>query len=104
MAFTVSTKKDKNDKNPTKTLVTVVYDNSEAERALATQALIVKAQGNWRSNGIPASATLKMSEWAPGSRHGGPVSKEQAVAILKAELAAMTPEQKVAKLRELGLA
>lgn len=91
--FVVSTKKDKNAK-AVETRVNVVYDNPQAERALATQALIVKAQGNWRKNGIPAEVTLKMSEWAPGSRHAGQVDVKEAVKT-------MTPEERKALIEQL---
>lgn len=71
--FKVSTKKDKGS-NAVETLVNVIYDSAPAERALATQALIVKAQSVWRKNGIPAECTIRVSEYAPGTRHGGVVN------------------------------
>ena len=93
MAFKVSTKKDKNAAE-VETLVTVIYDNPTAERALATQALIVKAQGGWRKNGIPASITLKMSEYAPGTRHAATVDPLTAAK-------SMTPEERARLIAEL---
>jgi len=72
MNFTVSTKA--NEKAQAKqTVVNIIFDDAEAERALAVSALIVKAQGKWRKGGIPATATLKISEFAPGVRHQAPV-------------------------------
>ena len=73
MTFKVSTKVDKSSK-AIETLVNVVYDSAPAERALATQALIVKAQSVWRKNGIPAECTIRVSEYAPGTRHAGTVN------------------------------
>ena len=93
MAFKVSTKKDKAAAGVV-TLVTVVYDNPAAERALATQALIVKAQGIWRSNSIPATATLKLSDFAPGTRHSGTVDPREAYK-------AMSHEERVRYLADL---
>lgn len=93
MQVKVSTKANK-DSDAKNTVCNIIFDNPEAERALAVQALIVKAQGNWRKNGIPDSATLKMSEWAPGTRHGGTVNVFEAVKT-------MTPEQRAALLAEL---
>lgn len=38
-------------------------------RALAQQALIVKVQGNWRANGIPAGDhTVNAVDYKPGTR------------------------------------
>lgn len=89
----VSTKLNKN-AAATVTNVTIIYDDPQAERALATQALIVKAQGVWRKNGIPESATLKLSEYAPGTRHVGEVD-------IKAAFKAMSPEDRQALIDSL---
>ena len=91
--FNVSTKADKSAK-AVESKVTVVYDSPEAERALATQALIVKAQGNWRKNGIPNEVTLKLSEYAPGTRHAGTVDP---LTVAKA----MSPEDRAKLIEQL---
>lgn len=85
----VSTKKDKN-AAAVVTDVTIVRDDPQAQAALADQALIVKVQGIWRKNGIPAQATLKYSEYAPGSRHAGAV-----------DYTALTPEERKALIEKL---
>lgn len=89
----VTTKKDKNAAEVT-TNVTVIFDNPQAERALAVQALIVKAQGHWRKNGIPADAVLKMSEYMPGTRHAGTTDP---VELAKQ----MSPEERAALIEKL---
>lgn len=93
----VSTKKDEN-AVAVKTNITIVYDDPAAERALATQALIVKVQGGWRKNGTPANATIKLSEYAPGTRHAGVTDP---VELAKS----MTPAERtvlIEKLRAMG--
>lgn len=78
------------------TVITVIYDNPEAERALATQALVVKAQGGWRKHGIPATTTIKLSEYAPGMRHAAaPVDPREAYK-------AMTPAEQKQFLADLA--
>ena len=72
MKIKVSTKQDKNAK-AVETVATIIFDDKEAERALAVQALVVKAQSVWRRNGIPAECELRMSEFAPGTRHASVV-------------------------------
>ena len=89
----VSTKKDKN-AVAVVTEVTIVRDSPQAMSALADQALIVKAQGTWRKNGIPAQATLKYSEYAPGTRHAG---TSDPVELAKS----MTPEERAALIEKL---
>lgn len=83
--FKVSTKPDK-DSDEKETVITVVYDGcpESTVRALATQALIVKAQGGWRKHGIPETCEVHMKDYAPGTRHAG-MSPEQARAVLLAE-------------------
>lgn len=95
MAFVVATKKDKNS-TAVKTNVTVVHDHPGNERALATQALVVKWQGTMRKDGvvIPSDVTLKMSEWGPGTRHDSVVNP---IEVAKT----MTPEQRAALIAEL---
>lgn len=92
MPFTVSTKKNKTGIS-VNTKLTVVYDNPEAERALATQALVVKLQGMWRKSSIPEAFTAKMSKYAPGTRHGE-ISLEDAIKVL-------TPEERKALIAKL---
>ena len=101
MGFKVSTKPDKSGK-AVETIITVVYDNTEAERALATQALIVKWQGHARKNGIPAAATLKLSDFAPGTRHTAkPMTIEEAKALWKAEFNAADAAKRKQMVAEL---
>ena len=98
MAFTVSTKPSK-DGAAKQTVLTITFDNPQAERALAIQAAVVKLQGAWRKNGIPEKAEVKMSELMPGSRinGSGPVTFEGAKALLPT----LTPEQKAELLAQL---
>ncbi len=49
----VSTKKDKN-AAAVVTNLTITGGSAETWKALGLQALVVKLQGNWRKNGIPA--------------------------------------------------
>src|SRR5258708_2010462 len=77
--FKVSTKQD-SDSDAKETSLTVVYDGcpESVAQALATQALIVKLQGGFRKNGIPATLTVNMKDYAPGTRHATSMSPEQA--------------------------
>ena len=95
-SFKVSTKVDKA-AQAKDTVVEVVYDSPEAERGLATQALIVKAQGHWRKHGIPANCTLKLSEFAPGTRHAGPTLQEAVKVLTPAERAALIAQLQAMK-------
>lgn len=90
MPFTVATKKSKTS-TAVKTNVTVIHDSPSAEAGLAVQALIVKWQGTMRKDGvtIPENVTLKMSEWAPGTRHEGTADPVAAART-------MTPEKRAA--------
>lgn len=93
----VSTKPNKAG-NAVITDITIVRDDLAAQAALADQALIVKAQGVWRKNGIPAQATLKYSEFAPGTRHAG---TSDPLELAKS----MSPDERKAlieKLKQLG--
>lgn len=66
-------------------------------QALAQQALIVKAQGNWRKNGIPAGDhTIKAADYKVGVRRA-PQPKDLATMI-----AALSPEEKAALLAKLA--
>jgi hypothetical protein len=89
-SFNVSTRASAGETSK-QTIVNVIYDDPQAERALATQALIVKAQGGWRKNGIPDNVTLKLSEYAPGTRHAG-----------EPNYAALSPEERRALIAKLS--
>lgn len=86
--FKVSTKPDA-DGDAKETVLTIIYDGCSEGimRALATQALIVKAQGGWRKHGIPDSAEVHMKDFAPGTRHAG-MTPDQAKQVVLAEAAA----------------
>lgn len=89
----VSTKKDKNSA-PVVTNLTVTGGSPATWQALGMQALVVKLQGNWRKNGIPESATINVDDYAPGTRHSGPVD-------VKAAITLMSKEEKAALLKQL---
>lgn len=91
MAFKISTKASK-DATAQNTMLTIVFDDSETERALATSAAVVRWQSWARRNGIPETATLKMSELKAGLR--GEVDVFTAAKSL-------TPEQKAALIKQL---
>lgn len=91
--FKVSTKADENSVAAV-TTVTVIYDDAAAERALATSAAIVKAQGSWRKHGIPADVTIKLSDLAPGKRMNG--SAPVTLASVSAAAKGFTPEDRAA--------
>ncbi len=91
--FTVSTKANK-DAQAINTKLTVIMGSQATLEALALQALVVKVQGVWRKNGIPTEATIKMDDYAPGTRHGGTINVFEAVKT-------MTPEQRAALIAEL---
>ena len=81
----VSTKPDA-DSPAKQTALSIEWDGCTPEviRAMAQQALVVKLQGSWRKKGIPAQASVKASDFAPGTRHSG-MTLEQAVTNLSAE-------------------
>lgn len=68
----------------------------EETRALAQQALIVKLQGGWRKNGIPAECNVKATDHRVGAR--APRSKLSVLDQIKA----LSPEQRAAILAELA--
>ncbi len=71
--------------------------NEEDLRALAQQALIVKLQGSWRKNGIPAGDfEVQAAEHKVGVR--APRSPKD----LAAMIAALSPEDKAALLAKLA--
>lgn len=65
-------------------------------RALAQQALIVKLQGQWRRNGIPAGEhEVKAADFKPGTR-------QARTPLTPAQIAQkLTPEQKAELLKML---
>ena len=83
--FTVSTRPAKG-KPEAKTSLTVITEGVKPEvvMSLAMQALVVKWQGHARKHGIPATASINMADFAPGTRHAAP-TLEQAVHSLSAE-------------------
>lgn len=92
--FTVSTKANK-DAPEQKTVLIVNIGKPEVVQALAMQALVVKWQGWARKNGIPATATINMDDFAPGTRHAsGPVDVQSAVK-------ALSPEERKALIEQL---
>lgn len=93
----VSTKADARAEAVT-TKLTIDWEGISQEeiRAMAEQALVVKLQGNWRKNGIPAEVTVKASDYKPGTRQAAPAKGNILAAIEK-----MTPEQKAELLARL---
>ncbi len=91
---TVSTKATK-DADAVKTELTLDWEGMSEDdlRALAQQALIVKLQGTWRKNGIPAEATVKVAEHKVGTR-----APRVAGAV---NISAMTAEQRATLLAQL---
>lgn len=76
------------------TNLTVEWNDPQAERALALQALVVKLQGTWRKGTIPSEASVKLSDYAPGTRHAADVNPFEAIK-------AMTPEERKAMIEKL---
>jgi hypothetical protein len=78
-----------------KTNLTIDWTNVSVEdmQALAQQALIVKLQGNWRKNGIPAGdATVKAADYKVGVR------AKREPASLDAMLQKLTADERAALL------
>ena len=65
--FTISTAASEHSPS-VKTVFTVIYDDAENERALATRQAVIAWQTGARRNGIPAAAVVKMSDLTPGKR------------------------------------
>lgn len=81
------------------TNLTINWDGMTPDdiRALAQQALIVKVQGVWRKDGIPAGDhTINAVDYKPGTRAA------RKPADLKTLLAAMTPEDRAALLAQFA--
>ncbi len=80
------------------TTLTIDWEDMSPDdiRALAQQALIVKLQGAWRKNGIPAGEhTVKAADYKVGVRQA-----RQPKDIMSL-VSALTPEQKAALLAKL---
>lgn len=92
----VSTKSDARAEAVT-TKLTLNWEGMAPEeiRALAEQALVVKLQGKWRKDGIPAEAEVKVVEHKVGVR------SPKAPVDIFAAINSMTPEQKAALLAKL---
>lgn len=83
--FTISTRSEKG-AAVQKTTLTVDCDcDREILVGLALQSLVIKRQGVWRKNGIPATESIKMADHAPGTRHAGE--------SIEATILKLTPEQ-----------
>lgn len=84
--FTVSTKKDKKSV-AVNTALTVKWDgiSDEQLRAGYLAFMVVKIQGVWRNKGIPDKMEVFAKDYAPGTRHGGPVNVFDAVKSMSAE-------------------
>jgi hypothetical protein len=94
--FTVSTKVNK-DAKAIATALTLVFDNPEVERTLATQQAVVRWQQHARKNGIPATAVLKLSDLAAGLR-----AETMTPEAIKAR-AAVDPVFRAQVLKDLGI-
>jgi hypothetical protein len=79
------------------TNLTIDWDGMTEDdtRALAQQALIVKLQGGWRKNGIPAEITVKATDHKVGVR--GPRKAPDVMAMARA----LSPEDKARLLAML---
>lgn len=88
---TISTRM-KSDQAAIDTNLTIQWDGMTPEdiQALAQQALIVKLQGSFRKNGIPATATIRAVDYKVGSRAA------RQPANLESLFAAMSAEEKAA--------
>lgn len=101
--FTISTRKAEG-VPPVTTVLTVDMTGCplSTKEALAISTLVVKRQLWYRKHGIPARDTVLMKDYAPGVRHtSAPPTPEEAKAILKAEFAKMTPEERTEALRRM---
>lgn len=96
---TTSTKADAKSE-AIKTSVILNWDDCSADeiRALAQQALIVKLQGGWRRNGIPAEVTVNVNEHKAGVRT--PKSAPDILALINK----MNPEDRAKAIAALQAA
>lgn len=95
---TVSTKVTKDAPAPIETALTIDWEGVSTDdlQAMAQQALIVKWQGQARTNGIPTSCTIKAVDYRPGTR----VAKKPAdIATL---LANLSPAERKALLEKFA--
>lgn len=85
MKITISTKLDKS-ATAKQTVLNVTEDDTEALMALGRQQLVVKVQALMRRNGvIPDTMDVKVSEFAPGTRHNTQIDPLTAAKSLSAE-------------------
>jgi len=85
----LSTKENK-DAAAVKTDLTLDWTGMELEdlQALAQQSIVIKIQGQWRKNGIPADVTVLAADHKVGTR------AVRQVADVNTLVARMTPEQR----------
>lgn len=95
---TISTKADK-DSDAKETVLTITWPDGQNSDvlALAQQALVVKLQGMWRKNGIPAQAKIIATDHAPGKRTSAPITVEG----LAARAETMSAEDRKALMQKL---
>jgi len=93
----VSTKVTKDAEAPIKTALTIDWEGltEDEMRAMAQAALIVKWQGQSRTNGIPVDATIKATDYRVGTR------APKKVLTLQEQLDALTPEQRKELLEKM---
>lgn len=85
MKFTVSTKPTKNGAAQ-QTVLEVVDENTSRDilLALAVQSVVIKRQSYWRKHGIPATDSINLKDYAPGTRQqAAPLTKEQMIEMAK---------------------
>lgn len=88
MKFTVSTKKDKT--AAAQNTVLEITDSDTVSRevllGLALQTVVIKRQGFWRKNGIPATDSIKIADMAVGVRQAGAtMSPDEVLAKAKSD-------------------
>ena len=93
MKVTISTKLDKSSAAKS-TVLNITEDNDEALKALGRQQLVVKVQALMRRNeNIPDTMDVKVSDFAPGTRHSTSVDPLTAAKALSPEERAKLIEQ-----------
>ncbi len=82
---------------PIKTKLVIDWDGltDDEMRAMAQAALIVKWQGNARTNGIPATAEIKATDYKIGVR------TPKKVLTIEEQLAALSPAERKALVDKL---
>lgn len=93
MKFNVSTKKNKAASAVVTALEVIEDATPEVNKALARQSVVIRWQAWARKNGIPTTASIKTSDYAPGMRHAAPTLAES--------VAVLTPEQRAALIKQL---